>query len=281
MCKIIPRSSWTSSSARGNTGADETDGMPDFRPNEIKGICVHYTGTDVEYATRNPGTEFEKIRRTDVNSKGYGDIMYNLGVAQQVEGVYTLRGITNKGAANGSTDTNAQYLSILCLLGTYEVPTDLLLDNLRSARKLVLGKYPDATAIVGHYQVRATGCPGEYLKNIIAQPSFWDQASPVPPVIEKPTEAFSCDLPPAPLSAGTRNVNVTDLQNMLAYWGYYNARVDGDYGNITVQAVKRLQDDLRVSGKYRHNIDGQYGRYTRQGWCLLLQDLWNIAHANG
>jgi hypothetical protein len=276
MCKLIPRSAWTAYPAKGNTGNDDIDGLPNFRSDELLGTCVHFTGTDRNYQELDPAVEFEKIRRVDMGSKGYGDIMYNLGVAGNVEGVWTLRGTTNKGAANGSATVNAQYVSVFCLLGRYEQPTDLMLENLRNARKVILYSWPNAQGIVGHDQVRPGGteCPGMFLIPIIHTPGFWDQVNPEPPA----PVPFVCELPPAPLSEGTKNVHVQDLQNQLAFWGYYTARADGDYGPITRHAVRLLQADLSAAGKYRKEIDGQYGRYTRDGWCALLKDLWEMSH---
>lgn len=280
MCKVLPRSDWTAIPAKGNTGADEFDGLPNYRAEEVKGICVHWPGVNTVYANKNPASVFEGIRKNDMGAKGYGDIMYNLGVAQQVEGVYTLRGLTNKSAANGNASLNAQYVAILCLVGIEETPTDLLLNNLKDARKLVLGEYPNATAIVGHGDIRpgGTACPGKYLNALIKKADFWLDTQPAPVPEQKPPAPFVDNLPPAPLNPGDRNVNVTDLQNNLAYWGYYKVRVDGSYGPLTVAAVKQLQDDLRVQGKYRQAVDGKYGRYTRAAWVLLCKELWDIAH---
>jgi hypothetical protein len=276
---IHSRSEWTSTPARGNTGNDDTDGMPNFRAAELLGICVHYTGVNTNYQGRAPAPVFENIRKQDMGTKGYGDIMYNLGVAGNIEGPWILRGLTNKGAANGGTASNNGYLSVLCLVGENEKPTDLLLQNLQEARRLTLIKYPHATKVVGHKDVRPTACPGIYLDPIIKNPEFW-KGTIIPPQPKPPTKpAYVCKLPPAPLQEGDKNVHVQDLQEALSFWGYYKVRADGNYGPLTRASVKELQADLKDAGKYRKNLDGQFGKYTRDGWCAFLKDLWNMSQS--
>lgn len=45
----------------------------------------------------------------------------------------------------------------------------------------------------------------------------------------------------ASLGAGSRGTKVTEVQTRLKQWGYYDGPVDGKYGQLTINAVKKFQ----------------------------------------
>lgn len=58
------------------------------------------------------------------------------------------------------------------------------------------------------------------------------------------------------LQKGSKGSQVTELQKTLKKWGYYTGKIDGDYGNLTKTAVKKLQ---KATG---HSQDGWFGEKT-------------------
>lgn len=58
------------------------------------------------------------------------------------------------------------------------------------------------------------------------------------------------------LKKGSKGNTVKELQQILQKKGYYDGKIDGDYGNLTVQAVKLLQR------KQGNDPDGNFGPKT-------------------
>lgn len=58
------------------------------------------------------------------------------------------------------------------------------------------------------------------------------------------------------LKKGSKGNLVKELQGILKNKKYYNGRIDGDYGTMTVDAVKKLQKELGVK------VDGFFGPVT-------------------
>ncbi|RAP46439.1 MAG: hypothetical protein BZ136_07475 [Methanosphaera sp. rholeuAM74] len=58
------------------------------------------------------------------------------------------------------------------------------------------------------------------------------------------------------LQKGSQGTNVKELQTILKNKGYYAGKIDGDYGNFTVEAVKQYQKDNGLS------VDGWVGPIT-------------------
>ncbi len=273
---VYPRSEWTNVLPRGSAGPDESDALPNFNPSLLLGKVVHYSGTPASYPLikRETRALLESVRVYNMVTKGYSDIAYNLAVSGREAGVWELRGLTNRGAANGNSTTNGQYPSILCILAIDERPNDLMLANLKDAVKLVEARYPQTRASTkGHRDMRDTSCPGQITYDIIKNPAFWETPNVTPP--NPPT--WTCPLPVGNLSPGDSGVLVFGLISQLSFWGYYTARNDGVYGTYVSRAVAALQEDLKEQGRYDYSIDGQYGRYTRAGWCGLLEALSKMA----
>jgi peptidoglycan hydrolase-like protein with peptidoglycan-binding domain len=57
-----------------------------------------------------------------------------------------------------------------------------------------------------------------------------------------------------------------DLQTALQTYGYYDGEIDGQYGQATQDAVKKLQTDLGVTA------DGRYGSETHNAFVKAVED---------
>jgi hypothetical protein len=225
------------------------DGTPNFRPREVAGISFFTPDIDTLFVERDPFSFFETQRKEDWSVRGYGDIQYNLGVAPNVEGVFSLRGLCNKSAAHTNRLLNSTHVSILVLLGTKEQPTDLLLQNIVNAQKLVTGKWPEAVDVKGTLPVG----------------DFFSMDMP------KESSQFKCGM--TETFSEETGVHVFELVETLAYWNYFRGRNDGTYNELVRQAVRELQADLKEGNLYLKRIDGKFGRYTREAFCLYLKQL--------
>ena len=59
---------------------------------------------------------------------------------------------------------------------------------------------------------------------------------------------------------------VMELQTELQTYGYYDGEIDGDYGQATQDAVKKLQTDLGVTA------DGKFGSETADAFEKAVAD---------
>lgn len=256
---VHPRSSWTTHPARITTGIDSHNGITTFRTSQIKGVRFVQSAYDEILQNRDPAVEFRRLFSHDFTDMGHGDITCNLGVAGGVQGVWNLRGLSNKPADHPNSSKNCTHVSVYVLSGTNEKPTDVLLRNILDARRLVVSRYPMATG------VDASGL-NAYLQAILGAELPVGEFSP----------EFVNPLPPYPIYPDRHDVHVQSLQDQLAYWGYYRVRSDGWYGPLTVAAVKELQADLIDYGYYNYpkNIDGLFEQRTHNSWLRFIKDLW-------
>lgn len=263
---IYSRAQWTSTVPRVGRCADYVEDIDYFSPNQVKGISIHNHGGIYPLLNRSPNGHFENMRNQDVLVKNLSDIKYNLGVSPRAVGVWELRGLKNKGSAVDDSTINAQYVAVYCQLAHDEKPTDILLENLRAARQLVLAFYPNATEVVSHGKVaqKPTSCPGDYLHAVVEDANFWDATGEV--------NFVSSGDPVGNLRMfeGDESVYVYQLISQLSNWGYYRGKNHGKYDAHVAQGVRELQVDLKEGGFYPFNVDGQFGPYTRRGWAAVL-----------
>lgn len=69
------------------------------------------------------------------------------------------------------------------------------------------------------------------------------------------------------LKKGSKGEQVKELQKYLYFLKYYNRQIDGDYGNYTVEAVKRMQR------AYGNDPDGVFGKKTCSKCGINGQDI--------
>lgn len=268
MIPVYARSEWTSSVPRPAKVADLYDDLDYFTPGTVKGSVVHYAGGEYPLLNYDPAAHFENVRRYHTLDKNLSDIAYNLGVSPRVRGVWELRGLQNKSSSVDNPVGNDKYISIYCQLAIDEKPTDILLENLRAAVKLVREYYPRAQEVVTHAKLsqKPVACPGELLHQVVENKVFW----------ESPTEWAAGPVGnffPQNSQLGDTNIRVFDLVSHLAAWGYFRGKNTGQYNSVVEQAVKELQADLKEGGFYERVVDGVFGPYTRQGWRAELSKL--------
>lgn len=71
------------------------------------------------------------------------------------------------------------------------------------------------------------------------------------------------------LKKGSKGNDVKKVQEYLKYMGLYKREIDGDYGEYTISAVKKLQ------GKYNLKEDGNFGLFTCRKCGINGQDISN------
>lgn len=60
------------------------------------------------------------------------------------------------------------------------------------------------------------------------------------------------------IKKGSKGEDVKELQKYLKYLGYYKNEIDGDCGNVTVEAIKKLQKQYNLA------VDGVFGKISCQ-----------------
>lgn len=154
MTPVLSRSDW---------GALPPEGMRRFDPDKVRGVAVHFNGGAVaEKQTYDPEAYLRGVQRFHMETKGWADIAYNLAVDQRGR-MWTLRGLLSESAANGNATVNDEWVAILGILGGDQAPTPQMLTGIRYGVSLTRARYPRATRIIGHRDVRSTDCPGERL----------------------------------------------------------------------------------------------------------------------
>ena len=176
------RTQWGAVPARSGPGA--------MQPAEVDGVAIHWPGTGVKIrGVANVKAALRSYQRDHMNNpaKRWSDIAYQEAVDQDGN-VYELRGFGTRPGANGNTDVNKRFGAILLMLATGEQPTEKMLTAVRGRVAAFRKRYPGGTKVVPHSAVRpgSTDCPGDIVRNLIAQGAL---ASPKPvaePVKEPP-----------------------------------------------------------------------------------------------
>jgi hypothetical protein len=103
---------------------ENTLGLPYFTK-PPKTIVFETSPKEILYVYRNPSTELHRLFKESTNFTGVSDIDYNYAIAQNVEGVFVIRGALTKCC-------NSEELKVLLLKGPNEKPTDLMKANQKS-----------------------------------------------------------------------------------------------------------------------------------------------------
>lgn len=85
-----------------------------------------------------------------------------------------------------------------------------------------------------------------------------------------PPTAPDPDYPKPTLKVGATGNEVYELQQHCTFWGWYNRAIDGSFGAITADAVKKMQATLKQTQ------DGVYGNITANAylnWLKAIQKL--------
>jgi len=210
-----------------------------------KGTVAHWEGINL-----NASGDLEDAKKVWRNiqsshmankSEGYVDIAYNYGISlggHILEG----RGDTIQGGANGTSQANKDYLSVVFIMGVNQTLTEAaksaylqLYSRIGGERKL-------------HKDFRATACPGDQITSWIRSGCPMSGANPTPaPELPKPVA------PGYPLPVDHwYGVKSSNPRNHSGYWEQDRPAIrliqaslgtiaDGVYGNITRQKVINFQ----------------------------------------
>jgi hypothetical protein len=202
----------------------------------------------------------EGYRRFHVYTRGWSDIAYQVGIDQDGR-VWDLRGIGRESAANGDQSVNLTYLACLFLLGPGELPSPALLAAFNDWRRTrVLVKYPTATRVVGHRDIRPTGtdCPGPLTEALIKSGRILSAPTPAPaptPTPEDnmpdPKDLWNYDGIPAPKRTDVEHNPTWGAATYLANLGEWVLQCR-DYLAAQGQAIEKLNgrlDALEPGGK--------------------------------
>lgn len=235
-----------------------------FVPHEIACITAHYVGSKLR--VNSPAELHALLRRiqtTDMQGKGYGDVMYNVAINPFEPGVIEMRGVEWRGAANGSSDSNRRSPSVLFIQGPDSADTSLIeAAGAQFADKLFEEFAGGPLPWVPHSRWRPTSCPGQAVvrhldlfegRGLIMPPVF------VPgPLEQRPT-----------LSLGGRDVegdgHVHYAQRVFNAAGI-EVGVDGIFGDRTLWATMEFQVKFRVpitaADGFVHDDPGVVGLFT-------------------
>ena len=84
------------------------------------------------------------------------------------------------------------------------------------------------------------------------------------PVAPPPPEP---DYPKPTLRVGSTGAEVFELQQHLTFWGWYDRAIDGSFGAVTAEGVKRMQAAVKQVQ------DGVYGTVTASAYLAFLKTM--------
>jgi hypothetical protein len=78
-------------------------------------------------------------------------------------------------------------------------------------------------------------------------------------------------IPTPTLKVGSTGGEVYELQQHLTFWRWYGSAIDGSFGPVTADAVKRMQATVKVGA------DGVYGPVTANAYLAWLKSMQGLA----
>ncbi len=218
-------------------------------------ITGHYGGSDP--LLRTEADLFRVLRNVQYNdmvNKGYSDIMYSWGLNPFRPVPIELRGSKVRGAANGTNTSNMVSPSVLGvfgpnLSGISHIPNwqANLIESARVVDDILEWEFGKALPWVGHRDWKPTGCPGDWMYNLIH--SQFDER-PLPPPVEVPFTP-AADLADRPV-VGYQNMERGDyvrwVQNFLNSTSPEGCPVDGIWGFISWDRLTKFQGYFQAQG---------------------------------
>ncbi|WP_087483524.1 peptidoglycan recognition protein family protein [Brachybacterium massiliense] len=236
--KILPRSAWSSTSARG-TGITWS---------RVRGIVCHYPamGKAVGVLTRaQEAARLRGWRSYHVNSLGWMDIGYSYAIGQSGR-IYSLRGDRVGGHTYGHNSTT---LGVLFIVGDNEPLTAAAKAAFRALRA-TLRKRGASSGVWGHREMsgNSTRCPGPFIMGSIRDGSLTGSSA----------GASNPSTPSKPSTPSTEFADVDKTQAWLKELGFDPGPLDGIYGTKTATATRAAQEALGITP-----VDGRPGPTTR------------------
>ena len=117
-----------------------------------------------------------------MDARGWDDLAYSecFGLSGDV---YEARSMLHRTAANGTNKANRDYLAFCLLLGDGQAPTEAMVTSVRERISVLRAFQPDATAILGHQNIKPTTCPGDEVMRLIGGGFFEPDAPAIPPAV--------------------------------------------------------------------------------------------------
>ena len=214
----------------------------------VEGVCIHYAGFTID-PTRPTDALLRSIQTGHIDRQGWWDIAYNLAVDQDGE-VWVCRGLDIESGAQGGRLLNRRYVAILGLVGPGQPIPEPMVDGIRRAVALVRNRWPRAVDMVPHSQVKATSCPGDQLRALLADGAL--EPGPDPALLGPAL--------PAVLKRGAAGTDVARLQRALGP----DITADGKFGPVT---EKRLLDVQAFIAPW---LGPATGVVTEKTWAWVL-----------
>lgn len=133
-----------------------------------KGLAWHWEGGGTPEANLEDSKKtLRGIQRSHLNNKaeGYVDIAYCIGF-DCLGNIFILRGWDVQGGANGTTQANRDYVSVVYLSGPGEPLTDAAKEAAAVIRGMANG-HGIGSDNQPHSKFKSTACPGDELRNFI------------------------------------------------------------------------------------------------------------------
>ena len=202
-----------------------------------KGIALHWVGARIS-ESRQPAEVARSIQRYHQRTRGWSDVAYQEMIA--LDGtVLEGRGFGIRSAANGGRWLNSKYGAICLLMGPGQDPSDAMIEQTRNRIDAWRKRYPRATRIVGHGDLKKTSCPGDEIRDLITRGVF-DPGNPPPGELPSPNPTSGYPVPTEILRRGNKGNDVKWLQHQLNSHGF-NLAIDGDFGWLTWRACRTYQ----------------------------------------
>lgn len=241
MTIYLPRSAWTTHGP--------VRPLTQLIGSEVRGVALHWPGTTAPIGAASQSSiagRLEGYRLGHTRDRGWSDIAYQVAV-DQVGRVWTLRGIGYRSAANGDQATNRAWGALLLLVGPGERPTSEMVAAIQDWRAGPwLDRYPHATKIVGHGDIRPepTECPGPAVRALIASGDLLEDAMPTP------GELWAADVIPVHENRWVAGDTLGYVAEKAAAQGKALDVLDGKVELLAadVLAVKAKLDTLALAG---------------------------------